>query len=941
MFFFRKSGLAALLTLVCCECFAQIFGGNPPSLHWKQINTPLARVIFPQPLDSIGQRVINIVTFINGPMQNTIGKKSKKINLVIQDQTTISNGYVGLGPFRSEFLLTPLQNSFELGSLPWPDQLTIHEFRHVQQYNNFDVGLSKVMHTVFGQEGQALANNATIPNWFYEGDAVYNETNVSKQGRGSLPFFYNGYRSVWQEGKHYSWMKLRNGSLKDFIPNWYPMGFLLVAYGREKYGDKFWENVTHDAAAFKGFFYPFQKAAKRYAGVDYVEFRDQAFDFFKQQFGLETIVPKKTRQRPGPYFDEEYPASIALDSFLEVKSGYNLVPEFVVRSGQSEKKIKTRDYSIDNQFSYRNGKIVFAVFRPDLRWGYRDYSDLRIINIRNGREHTLTNRTRYFSPDISDDGKRVLAVEEASSTACRLLILDAGTGKILHAVPNPDKLLYTYPKFYRQDSAIAAVRNTEGKMSMAIIDLPSGAAKYLLPFSYNVIGFPCLVHDSLFYSYSYHYDDELFCYTFSDKKVWKINYAQPLGFGKYEPAVNNAGLLWISFTAEGYRISQVARKRLTWEPTDTDLMDKNTSDFGITALQKTNANLLYKVPNDTFMIKKYPKGFQLFNFHSIQPSATDPDYSLNLISENILNSLQSQLTFTYDRAEKFKEVSFSGVFGGFFPFISAGINYLFDRRELYRGNPVNFNELQPYAGFNIPLNFSKNRSFTFLNVGSQFVYDQSNFSGLYKDTIGPISYSYTSSLLTFTHQVQQTIQEIFPPFAQSLNLTYKTPVAHYKGFQLVANGNVYLPGFTGNHSLVLHGAYLRKDSLNQINFSSGFPFSRGYSAINLYRTYKWGIDYAFPLLYPDAGFGNIAYLLRVRADLFYDNTHGQDFYRNGQKFTDAFRSTGAEIYFDSKWWNEASVTLGLRYSRLLDADLFGGTGRNRFEIILPVNILNQ
>ena len=27
------------------------------------------------------------------------------------------------------------------------------------------------------------------PNWFYEGDAVYNETNVSRQGRGSFTFF--------------------------------------------------------------------------------------------------------------------------------------------------------------------------------------------------------------------------------------------------------------------------------------------------------------------------------------------------------------------------------------------------------------------------------------------------------------------------------------------------------------------------------------------------------------------------------------------------------------------------------------------------------------------------------------------------------------------------------------------------------------------------------
>ncbi len=283
--------------LICSKGFAQTFGGNPPSIKWKQINTPVARVIFPKGLDSTARRVANIILYMNKPMQATIGNQQKKINLVIQNQTTISNAYVGLGPFRSEFFITPEQNSFDVGSLPWPDQLAIHEFRHVQQYNNFDVGLSKTIHEVFGENGQALANNIAIPNWFFEGDAVYNETNVSLQGRGRLPFFYNGYISLWKENKHYSFLKLRNGSYKDFVPDHYKLGYMLVAYGREKYGDKFWEHVTHDAASFKGLFYPFQKAIKKYAGVDYVTFRNDAFEFFKKQFDKENntdAIVKKT-----------------------------------------------------------------------------------------------------------------------------------------------------------------------------------------------------------------------------------------------------------------------------------------------------------------------------------------------------------------------------------------------------------------------------------------------------------------------------------------------------------------------------------------------------------------------------------------------------------------------------------------------------------------------
>ncbi|MEO8569838.1 MAG: hypothetical protein ABI419_11895, partial [Ginsengibacter sp.] len=258
MRFFRKNLLCICILLLCNHCFSQIFGGNPPSIKWKQINNDASKVIFPAGLDSTAARISNVIDFIKRPTEKTIGTKSKKIKIVLQNQTIISNAYVSLGPYRSEFYLNPPQNSFELGSLPWPDQLAIHEYRHVEQFNNFNVGLSHLLRSLFGEEGQALANNAAIPNWFFEGDAVYNETNLSKQGRGGLPSFYNGFLSIWKGGKHYSWMKLRNGSYKDFVPDHYALGFLLVAYGREKYGAAFWEKVTQDAAAYKGLFYPMQ-----------------------------------------------------------------------------------------------------------------------------------------------------------------------------------------------------------------------------------------------------------------------------------------------------------------------------------------------------------------------------------------------------------------------------------------------------------------------------------------------------------------------------------------------------------------------------------------------------------------------------------------------------------------------------------------------------------
>ena len=142
--------------------------------------------------------------------------------------------------------------------------------------SNFRNGLSRLVYYLAGDDGLSLAINAAIPEWFYEGDAVYNETVLTHQGRGRLPLFLNAYPSLWQAGKKYSWMKLRNGSLKDYIPNHYYLGYLLVNYGREKYGADFWTKVTRDASAYKGLFYPFQTAIKTHAGVDYKTFREQA-----------------------------------------------------------------------------------------------------------------------------------------------------------------------------------------------------------------------------------------------------------------------------------------------------------------------------------------------------------------------------------------------------------------------------------------------------------------------------------------------------------------------------------------------------------------------------------------------------------------------------------------------------------------------------------------
>src|SRR5690606_20318892 len=88
-----------------------------------------------------------------------------------------------------------------------------------------------------------------------------------------------------------SWMKLRNGSLRDLVPDHYRLGYMLVMQGRQRYGDSIWKAITADAAAFRGLFYPFQRAFRRHTGQSFRQFRQESLRAFQQQARIRQLFP--------------------------------------------------------------------------------------------------------------------------------------------------------------------------------------------------------------------------------------------------------------------------------------------------------------------------------------------------------------------------------------------------------------------------------------------------------------------------------------------------------------------------------------------------------------------------------------------------------------------------------------------------------------------------
>lgn len=929
--------------VIICYCLlfiflfssAQEFGGNPPSTKWQQVNTDTVRLIFPKGWDVQAQRIATIVHQLQKQYAHSIGDNIRKINMVLQDQTLFSNAYVGLAPYRSEFYLTPPQNAFTLGAVRWTDNLAVHEFRHVQQYSNFNKGLSRLASFFLGEQGRAVANAAAIPDWFFEGDAVFNETKLTRQGRGTLPLFLSSYQSLYNANRQYSYMKLRNGSLRNYVPNHYELGYLLVAYGRKKYGEDIWRNITGDAVRFKPLFYPFQGSVKKNIGIPFDQFVNGAMSFYQTQW--KSTANEKTdwltQTGKNNLINYKYPCLAADGSLIVLKSSYTEIPSFYkLHTNGSEEKLAVKDISMDDYFSYKNDRIVYAAYEPDARWGNREYQSIRLLDCITGEEKTILSHTRFFSPDISADGKRITTVMTRRDSAF-LFLLNVADGKLLRTVKEADAV-YAYPKFsVNEENLYWISRKENGEMAINKQAVAGGEIKKIMPYSNRIIGFLQVQGDTLLFTTTHKGRDE----------VWAIiDGVEPRGpyrlagysTGIYQAVLQSTDtLVGAAFTADGYRLG---RFQTQWEKV---AISDALADITVgNVYQKSDQQLLNGLSTYAYPVSNYPKSFHLLNIHSFRPFYEQPEYSLTLYGQNILNTLQSEIAYTYNQNEGSHKLGYQGVFGGSYLQPLFGISQNWQRSGiLTKDTTLHWNELVGHAGLQLPLNFSGGKQYRYLTLSATYNVERINWTGLAAKLLSNRNFSFLQTRISYAQQIQKAKQHIYPHWAQNLLLQHKGVLNQYTANQFLASGSVYLPGFSTNHSLVITAAFQSRDTMQQYLFSNNFSFARGYRAVDFPRMWKIGVNYHLPLAYPDWGFGNLVYFLRIRSNLFFDYTRGKSL-RTGRTYP--FQTIGTELFFDTRWWNQQPVTFGIRYSKLIDNEFRGTTQPNVWELVLPVNLFN-
>lgn len=879
---------------------------NPPGIEWKKIDTPHFEIIFPKEIHSDAQRIANTLEHVYEPVSKTLQVQPEKISLLLSNQTTMANGYVTLAPRYSEWFTTPPQFSL-LGTNEWLNLLASHETRHIVQFEKLNSGFTKVMYYLFGENAWNFLGSWSVPGWVWEGDAVGTETALSNSGRGRMPEFDMEIRTLLLSGIRYSYYKAYLQSFKDWYPNMYNLGYVLTTHVKRKYGSEKFSEILRRSANWS--FCPCSYSAISNSEIDktsvevYEETMDELDSLWKkQQEGLPiTDGHLINRIKKSSYTNYLFPQYLADGSIVAQKWGMENIFAFVCidQNGNEEDLCPTAQFG--DPMTARGDKIIWNEPTYDLRWSKRDFTAIKMFDIKTHDKKTIASETKLFSPALSPDLKKIIAVEFTSDRTCSLVILDAESGKEISKFPNPSNDFFQTPSWTMDGKQIVAVKINErfGK-SVALIDAITGQSQEAIPYSSENISLPIVHGKYLYYGSPYSGIDNIYALDLDTKQRYQVTSRK---FGAFYPSVSPDGkkLAFSDYTVDGFDVVEMSIDPSTWTKIEK-VQIRSVKYYEPLIAQESGGTVFENIPTKIYEVKDYSTLGHLLNFHSwsIFPGESGKDISLELFSTNIMNTMGLGFGYDYNWNEKKGAFSADVTYAGLYPILDAGVRYglrtsTYSTSNSEQIHPYTWTEKSARLGFQLPFNLTKGIYSTSLTVGASIstvnISDKTYFE---PDEINEGQFTPVSYRLQF-RRGYQWIRDIYPASGQFFDLSYThTPFksSRYEGGLLSAQTFLFFRGLFNSHSLWFNVGYEKQNAKNYY-FASEMRFPRGYDSHFHEKFFKVSANYALPIWYPDFHIWSLLNFKRLKVNVFFDQAEG----RNKNSIT-RYQSAGYELTVD-------------------------------------------
>ncbi|MDR1672091.1 MAG: hypothetical protein LBS09_01300 [Bacteroidales bacterium] len=871
--------LSALLILTVHTVCAQFYesGVNPPSVRWQQINTEHFRVIFPTDIPERGQHAANVLEYIYHAESKTLRHRPAKISVVLHNRPSSSNGVVAWAPKRSEWLLTPPQDSY---AQDWTEQLALHEFRHVVQTDKLNQGLTKALGYLFGQQAVGVAAGM-LPAWFLEGDAVVAETAMSRSGRGRSASFEMPLRTIALSGKYHHYDKAIFGSYRRHVPNHYEWGYQMTAWTRKEYGTEVFAKAEDNTGRRLWSLYPFELGLKKQTGYLPRQLYYRAFDDLTRQwkeqekryaYVLSTPVNRQTSRLYTSYRSPHY---LTDSTFVALKTGMAQIACFVkVNRNGDEQTLFTPGMLNSDRFSCAGGLMAWSEEIPDVRWSNRSYSVIKIFDISRRKERTLTRRTRFFSPSLSPDAGTVAAVEVSLGGESAIVLLDVTAGVEKMVIKAPENTLLQTPSWSKDGKYLLAIAVGSGGKSIVRIDTATGWFATVLAPSYDDISCPSDGGTCAFFTGQCGGINNIMAVDYQTKEVFRATASR---FGAFDPQPDATGekLLFAEYSELGYNLTESNIRK------ETIPEDDHSPQLWKTLAEQENFNLQDSIINyRDFPVKPFRKWQHLISVHSwaplyyqvnvSDPLATEIYPGLVLLSQDLQGNMIASAGYSW-RGYHALHAGFT--YKGWYPVVEMKITYG-GERKIYGKQPEdatlppNFRNTEISVNTYVPFNLTRNRYITGLTPQIQ-INRSSDF--FFSNEQGHHQSGFLESLygIAFYRYLKTAVRDLAPAWGVTLQGAFKHAPANENLFSSMyyVYGRTYLPGLARHHSLQLSVGVQRQHA-GEYLFGSMLAFPRGYATG---RTEQLNIalaEYAFPFLYPDKNLAFLVYLKRLSANLF-------------------------------------------------------------------------
>ena len=871
------------------------YGQDAGTLKWNQFTTSNYKVIFPKGVDSLAKAFAGRLEYFYPHLGKPLDHRHSPIPVIIHNESSFSNGVFVWAPKRLEIFTNPDPDGY---NQDWLTQLALHEGRHAVQIDKLNQGFTKVLAYVGGE--QAVGAMAVfLPYWYLEGDAVDAETRLSNSGRGRQPSFEMELKAQLLETERLnSFSKATMGSYKDFIPNHYKLGYLMVRYGRRTYGDDFWIDFQQYAARRPYLFNPTYFSMRKYDLKSKKQFYQEALNSYRNHW-RETASDRKLTpfvdwqtHNSRHYTSYTLPHYVTDSMLLSYKSGTDQIPEFVFLGKKGEEqRIYRPGFLSSGRISFSGRYVIWDEYVPDIRWSNRNYSEIRTYELGTGIVKTLGHKTRYYSPAASNDGSRIAAVEQTELQQFNLVILKLD-GTLEQVIPAPQNLFIQHPAWMETDSALVVLASRESGKSLYSYVPESQKWEKLFDAGFDNISYPVVKGNRIYFSGTFSGIDNIYCHDLSERQTYQITSAR---FGAFHPQISDDGnnLVYSNYTAGGYGVATLKLEEGLWKPLEKARNHTEQLDYKQTLQEVEIINGALKTDTIEYTPRRYNKALHLFNFHSWLPLYVDylnPEFSfdpdqipvslgVSLISQNQLSTAVSQLGYEYrDGYHLFH----SGIqLKGRYPILNLFFDYGGEPNVLIMAEGDSIislpNNLRFTAQTYVPLRFNTGKFLSIIQPGIDYNYRRDiqyvESQGDYKTGAHYLYYTFNASVY-----LRKGSKEILPRMGLTTSAGFYHAPFNNQVFGSVARAGftAYLPGILKHQTIKVTLNHQKQYALDESHpaFINLMSLPRGLHGIFGEVMTKYSADYVLPLLYPDLEISSLLYVKRIRGALWADHMKG-------------------------------------------------------------------